>query len=222
MNTPRRPRPCEICAKQYVPTYHQQRTCGRLCGAKVNAHTLRGKPKPTSCAVAWRECIVCQSWICRPRRRLCGRACELAHGRRRFSEQFVSQAQSTTLPCKDCGEDYTTRTASNCGVCKRCQRRRLKARFGSSDRKRARYYGVQYEPIDRLKVYERDGWRCGLCHKPVRRAVSAPHPLSPSLDHIVPISAGGDHLYANVQCAHFLCNSAKGDRGTPQQLALVG
>jgi 5-methylcytosine-specific restriction endonuclease McrA len=75
------------------------------------------------------------------------------------------------------------------------------------------------EPIYRRRVYERDGWRCGICHLPVKQDKVVPHPLAPTLDHIVPLAAGGAHSYANVQCAHFICNSLKSDTG-PGQLRL--
>lgn len=212
---------CEVCEKTYTPTYDSQRTCGRACGAKINAHLARCKPKPTSCPINWRACRACGQWNTRNRVICRNRECRVQDLRSRHKERYASTAQQTTLPCEDCGKDYTTPTAANCGVCKLCQKRRAKARYGTTHRKRARYFGVEYEPIDRLKVYERDKWRCQLCGKRVKRDRQAPHPLSPSLDHVVPMSKGGDHLYANVQCAHFLCNSLKGDGGS-QQLALVG
>lgn len=37
-------------------------------------------------------------------------------------------------------------------------------------------------------------------------------PLYPSIDHIVPMSKGGGHVWENVQVAHIICNSEKGDR----------
>jgi 5-methylcytosine-specific restriction endonuclease McrA len=48
-----------------------------------------------------------------------------------------------------------------------------------------------------------------------------PHPKAPTIDHIVPVSEGGDDTRANVQLACFRCNSVKGPRGS-QQLALIG
>ncbi|WP_423797180.1 HNH endonuclease [Mycobacteroides abscessus] len=36
--------------------------------------------------------------------------------------------------------------------------------------------------------------------------------MSASLDHVVPMSLGGDHLSTNVQCAHLKCNMDKGAR----------
>ncbi|MFG2400759.1 HNH endonuclease [Streptomyces lydicus] len=64
----------------------------------------------------------------------------------------------------------------------------------------------------RAFVYERDGWTCWLCQRPIRRDVQAPHPLSHSVDHVVPQSRGGRHEASNLRAAHFLCNSLRGDR----------
>lgn len=62
------------------------------------------------------------------------------------------------------------------------------------------------------EVYGRDGWTCGICQQPVDPDLRHPDPMSPSLDHIVPLSLGGRHSRANTQLAHLLCNIRKGAR----------
>jgi hypothetical protein len=79
-------------------------------------------------------------------------------------------------------------------------------------RSRAKFFGVRYERVDRLEVFARDGWFCLLCVTPVDPALRWPHLMSASLDHVVPMSRGGDHSYLNVQTAHLSCNIAKGNR----------
>src|SRR5690606_41336129 len=61
---------------------------------------------------------------------------------------------------------------------------------------------LAYEPINSIKVFERDGWICGICHDPIDPAVPWPDDRSKSLDHIVPMSKGGGHVWSNVQAAH--------------------
>jgi 5-methylcytosine-specific restriction endonuclease McrA len=78
-------------------------------------------------------------------------------------------------------------------------------------RARARRFGVDHQQINKLSVFERDGWRCGICGDPVDRKAEWPAPMSVSLDHIVPLSAGGGHVPDNVQCAHLRCNLIKND-----------
>jgi hypothetical protein len=71
------------------------------------------------------------------------------------------------------------------------------------------------ERIDPLAVYERDGWVCQLCTKPLDRELRHPDPGSPSLDHRIPLVAGGRHEVANVWTAHLRCNLRKGARLLP-------
>lgn len=79
-------------------------------------------------------------------------------------------------------------------------------------RKRAQK-GTQVVPVNREIVARRDGWICGICGKPVTRATW-------SLDHVVPLSKGGAHTYANVVLAHRSCNSKRGPGRLPVQAPL--
>jgi 5-methylcytosine-specific restriction endonuclease McrA len=85
------------------------------------------------------------------------------------------------------------------------------AAHNKSDKKRANRLGVEYELIDRQTVYLRDKWICGICKGAVNPGLKYPNKGSASLDHIIPISKGGPHLYINVQCAHLGCNWHKRD-----------
>lgn len=79
-------------------------------------------------------------------------------------------------------------------------------------RYRAKKFTTEIERIDKLKVFERDGYICQLCGTGVLPYVHYQHPLYPSLDHKVPLSKGGGHTYSNIQTAHRGCNSCKRDR----------
>lgn len=81
-----------------------------------------------------------------------------------------------------------------------------------SNRRRAAKFSREHEKIDRDTVFERDNYECKLCNKPLDMNAKFPHPLSPTLDHVVALNKGGHHLYVNLQAAHFRCNTAKGDR----------
>lgn len=60
-----------------------------------------------------------------------------------------------------------------------------------------------------LDLATRDGWVCGLCLGPIDWRVRGDHYLEPTVDHVVPITAGGEHSMANAQLAHWTCNAAK-------------
>lgn len=54
---------------------------------------------------------------------------------------------------------------------------------------------------------------CGICGKPVDFSYKYPHPLSPCIDHIIPIAKGGHPSdLDNLQLAHWCCNRQKSDK----------
>lgn len=54
---------------------------------------------------------------------------------------------------------------------------------------------------------------CGICGQPVDKSLKFPHPMSPTVDHIIPIDRGGHpSAIENLQLAHFACNRQKSDR----------
>ena len=65
------------------------------------------------------------------------------------------------------------------------------------------------ERIYRAKVWARDGGRCHVCG---RKA----DPSNWHLEHIVPLSRGGEHSYRNVAVSHPACNLRKGAQGAGQ------
>lgn len=54
---------------------------------------------------------------------------------------------------------------------------------------------------------------CALCGRPVDFKLKYPDPLSPCIDHIIPIARGGHPSdISNLQLAHWTCNRQKADR----------
>lgn len=101
------------------------------------------------------------------------------------------------------------------------------ARYDALRRARVQAATVTAAAFAPRDVLARDGWACQLCRRPIDPAIPWPDPRSPSIDHIVPLSRGGQHSLANVQAAHLGCNSAKGDRcdgdqvGQPVELIMI-
>lgn len=40
--------------------------------------------------------------------------------------------------------------------------------------------------------------------------------MYPSMDHVIPLAAGGAHTNGNLRIAHRLCNALKGDRSVSE------
>jgi 5-methylcytosine-specific restriction endonuclease McrA len=53
---------------------------------------------------------------------------------------------------------------------------------------------------------------CWICGQPVDKRLKTPHPGSPEVDEIIPVSLGGDPLdRKNCRLSHRLCNVRRGD-----------
>lgn len=72
--------------------------------------------------------------------------------------------------------------------------------------------GARHELYVREEIFERDGWACQICGELIDPDTSWPNSESASIDHIIPISLGGDDTPENVQAAHLSCNVRKGNR----------
>lgn len=153
------------------------------------------------------------------------------HGRvrRRMIDMppLISDHRTISGVCAECGCQFTVRAAHGSRFqptgtyCSReCQKRN--ADRTSTRIRRAKTKGAKAEPIDYNAVFKRDAWRCGICgRKTIRSERGTGSDRSPVIDHIVPLSAGGQHTYRNVQCACHSCNTAKSN-GAGGQLRLFG
>ena len=141
--------------------------------------------------------------------------------------------------CKVCGKEYTLReymqsTGSkyyrDSGYCsaecrhkafgRSVRRSRKRRHVPENHRQRARANGCAYDASVTLpKLIKRKGLRCAICGEmcdPNDHTWGYTGPQSPSIDHIIPMAKGGGHIWGNVQVAHVICNSYKGDSYEPE------
>lgn len=109
---------------------------------------------------------------------------------------------------------------ARCETCAEQKKRDDKKR--TKDRRRARKVGAYVDDVNRAYIFERDRYRCQICHGRLAMKQKSPHPKSPTIDHIIPLAAGGTHEPSNAQAAHFICNARKRDNAANDQLLLVG
>lgn len=59
---------------------------------------------------------------------------------------------------------------------------------------------------------------CAICGQPVDKSLRFPHPLSASVDHIIPIAKGGHpSALTNLQLTHLICNQVKGSKAVTEK-----
>ena len=202
---------CAVCGRP-LPGHHRGRPrsyCSDACKAraKLGRRVRRPrKPKRTH------PCVVCGAPVA-GQRKTCSDACH---------RKSLGQHERRQATCPMCGETFLAVVAPRQIYCSvRCQWRAVNA---GNHRSRARRFGVPYEHISRRRVFERDGYRCHICGRRTRRSSRPMSPRYPTIDHLVPIAAGGSHTYDNVACACHRCNQQKSDGVAPggDQLRLIG
>jgi len=69
--------------------------------------------------------------------------------------------------------------------------------------RRRRIRSAFVERVEAKTVLRNSNGRCGLCGRPIGKGKKF------HIDHIVPLSRGGEHSYANTQAAHISCHRQK-------------
>lgn len=218
---------CWWCGVEYHPKRTEQnKCCSRECGfqwmgfkrsVKSGVFTVRH-------VVTVARCNVCsKSYKPKSVRSVaCSEECQREYSAIAARHLAEKRYKPRVFDCHECGAQVTTTYGATRD--KFCSDECLKRNFKRKSRKRerARIRLLVAEPIDPIKVFERDGWMCQHCGvKTPRRLRGTTSPKAPEMDHIEPLAKGGDHTYKNVQCLCRSCNCAKAD-GPGGQLRLFG
>ena len=220
---------CRNCNKEYMTDRRVgegEKYCSRKC-SQADAKTIRakqvwGKHSPLPAYTRLKPCDECGESLVKytDSRRVC-QPCKDAREKER--------KQAT---CRHCGAGFERgldghKIMHYCSkecrkqAARQAKKKQLEKRGSGRARPRARRYGVPYEYINVMKVFARDGWKCQICGKKTpkdRRGTK--YSNAPELDHRVPLSKGGGHLYSNVQCACKACNNKKGAGSEAGQLPI--
>jgi 5-methylcytosine-specific restriction endonuclease McrA len=188
-------RPCSDAVRRKHATRGDRRRAHKAA-ARARRRTRNGLDQP-------RVCIGCSlSFVPKqPKQHYCRQTCR--------------KRPLAPRPCRMCGNSFTPvygeRLRTYCS--RRCGAKAQRLGRPKSDKRRAQRAGVAYEPVSRLTVFSRDGWRCQCCGvKTPKRLRGMLSERAPELDHRIPLAQGGPHNYANCQTACRRCNALKGGR----------
>ena len=178
--------------------------CSKKCKNSWHSNHRKDKPANATCIICRKPFHSVSAYQC------CSLACSI------IKRTQTAQAMRIEKICRCCGKifyvdghhQFARYCSKACNDAVNCHVRRFKLSLDKED----------FAPIE---IYERDGWICQICHKPVERRVNGKNPLQPSLDHVIPISLGGSHTKRNVRCTHLKCNVERKNR-ISDQLLLIG
>jgi hypothetical protein len=136
----------------------------------------------------------------------------------RAREERRVRAKALSKICAWCNTHFQATTLRQKFCCDHCNN------VAKKNRRQARIRGGPgIRPPTLGEIFDRDKGVCQLCRKRVtRKRHKWPHPLSPSLDHIIPISERPWDDARNIQLAHLGCNMRKGAKKCGSQLRLIG
>lgn len=109
--------------------------------------------------------------------------------------------------CACCGRKFKPARTNQLYCSRRCKER---AGGDGSHVERAKKFGVPYDRrVNLPALIKRDGLTCRICGKTCDvndRRWGEYGPDYPTIDHIMPLSKGGAHVWGNVQVACAECN----------------
>lgn len=125
----------------------------------------------------------------------------------------------------ECSDNQCSRKAASRGMCLMHYKRWARANgmnnppsSGWNEARRNRYHEKRTttprrgDQVVLAALIERDGLTCSWCEQPIDLTLTWPHNMYRSIDHVVPVSKGGEHSLENTRLLHFACNSRRGNR----------
>ena len=169
------------------------------------------------------------------------KASTIVRGFRRFlrykqNEEQFNQWLDEPHACKECGRTFTMRELREDNpwnfsykptfCCSACSKRFHKREQRHRRRELCEHSG---ESVSLLELEERDEHTCYLCGCTTDRndytidsnGSFTAGPMYPSIDHVIPLSLGGEHSMKNARLACVRCNSIKGTMPVEQAMELI-
>lgn len=198
---------CEWCGKLFYPYADNARYCSLSCSSKAQVNSKFD---------AAREEIKSRSAIRKEnlKRQKQEELLEKEKQKLREKREKSKQISFVFLECKRCGSPFISMKSYAKYCCESCRKKQYN--YDGYHARRIKEKAAHKENISLEVLYKRDNGTCYICGKLcryddyiVRDGVFIAGDYYPSIDHVVPLAAGGEHSYSNVRLAHRICNSIK-------------
>lgn len=210
---------CVVCGSAFSRRIRSAKDvghcCSRDCGfALIRLRAAAKRPLAEDVAMYRRWGAAERSRMARLDRRSLQR---LKEARQALCRSIARYVLNPKRPCKDCGAEVGGFHGAMifCGPCSK-RRHRLSPSYRASKAQRRaieRGRSEGAERFDPIEILRRDGWRCHICGiNTPRRLRGSYNDRAPELDHIIPLSKGGNHSRLNTACCCRKCNIMKSDK----------
>lgn len=208
---------CIACGNEYHtrrPIGEGEKYCSRHCSDKCT-----GRPNKMVCNVhSWR-CSGCGLvFVSRKKKTICHKCVDATKKTKREEKEKKRAAERMRLvvdrppiECRECGVLFSSILVKEVKFCCVDHARKSQRRVAKGKRRSNSESGWNRR-IDPIDVFKRDGWKCQSCGCDTPRELRGQMvDDAPEMDHIVPLSKGGEHSMDNVQCLCRVCNVFKAD-----------
>lgn len=210
-------RSCLWCSVTFRPATGKQKFCRKECAM---ASGVDGRKRFTV------NCEVCDTAFksrTGNHTKTCSSDCsKKLQQQRRLEQRKLAFGPPRT--CRQCAKVFTWNTEFWIDYCSKACRTeaRAEAKKRDSHVRRARKAKATIEHFGPTYILKRDNYICQACGVKTKPKEKPNHPLYPNVDHIVPLSVGGEHSKKNCRCVCTSCNSKKCNRTLNDQLLLFG
>jgi len=152
----------------------------------------------------------------------CSKECAYEHNKKIKRDQWAKNYKPKKLVCKECGKTFMTECGNThsvfcCSVCaivyeKKQKRKSERHKKALNQQKKERERLIRKNFVDDVSydvLFKRDKGICQICGMPVPQEKGCDNNWDGTIDHIIPLTVGGEHSYENCQLAHRICNSLK-------------
>lgn len=217
---------CVVCGKIHSKYYS---CCSRECGFELQRQSRR---VPESIKRIKKSITKLERKILSFEKRFvspcvdCGVTCDgnrCNHCRiRKSKSDRISRAKCTnqdgTKTCKACGNlfrvDYEHLARKFCSEnCRNKNKKRIDKIYRKirKRKRRVKIRAVATDSVSDDQIFSRDKWKCVYCKSRVHKCdgINFGDYKMATIDHVIPLSKGGDDTESNKACACFECNCIK-------------
>jgi hypothetical protein len=207
---------CQICGTTFenLGPGAAAKVCSRKCKSeKERLRSLAMRP------TYFRNCEICNvAFETRNKKSLaCSSQCQTKrvqiYYKTKWLDEKAKRPQVKTWVCKWCNTSMDV-PISYSGIRAYHDACRIQARRHKDRVKNVRRQNAQVEPkrLDIEMIAARDLFICHICETNVDMSLPRTSRMGATLDHVFPLSLGGDDSLENVKLAHWICNVKKSNK----------